>query len=91
MCHKLVKIINLKNYMNNKKFSKFFESIKNKLGIRKTSFTKIFQYLDNIKGLINIVETGCLRIKDNFSGDVKALCFLINILNLEEKSQKFTL
>ena len=27
------------------------------------------QYLDNIKGPINIVETGCLRIKDNFKGD----------------------
>ena len=55
--------------MINKKFYEFFESIKNKLGIRKTSFTKIFQYLDNIEGPINIVETGCLRIKDNFKGD----------------------
>ena len=55
--------------MDNKKFNEFFESIKDKLGIRKTSFTKIFQYLDNIKGPINIVETGCLRIKDNFKGD----------------------
>ena len=34
-----------------------------------TSFTKIFQYLDKIEGPINIVETGCLRIKDNFKGD----------------------
>ena len=55
--------------MINKKFYEFFESIKDKLGIRKTSFTKIFQYLDNIEGPINIVETGCLRIKDNFKGD----------------------
>ena len=55
--------------MNDKKFSEFFESIKDKLGIRKTSFTKIFQYLDNINGPINILETGCLRFKDNFEGD----------------------
>jgi len=55
--------------MINKKFYEFFESIKDKLGIRKTSFTKIFQYLDKIEGPINIVETGCLRIKDNFKGD----------------------
>jgi len=55
--------------MTNKKFNEFFESIKDKLGIRKTSFTKIFQYLDGLSGSINIVETGCLRIKDNFKGD----------------------
>ena len=55
--------------MINKKFNEFFETIKDKLGIRKTSFTKIFQYLDNINGQINIVETGCLRKKDNFIGD----------------------
>mgnify|MGYP001410334601 FL=1 len=55
--------------MFNERFNNFFESIKDKLGIRKTSFTKIFQYLDKIEGPINIVETGCLRIKDNFKGD----------------------
>ena len=55
--------------MFNEEFNNFFESIKDKLGIRKTSFTKIFQYLDKIEGPINIVETGCLRIKDNFKGD----------------------
>jgi hypothetical protein len=55
--------------MINKKFNEFFETVKDKLGIRKTSFTKIFQYLDNINGPINIVETGCLRKKDNFIGD----------------------
>lgn len=55
--------------MTNKKFYEFFETIKDKLEIRKASFTKIFQYLDNINGPINIVETGCLRIKDNFAGD----------------------
>ena len=55
--------------MIDKKFYEFFETIKDNLGIRKKSFTKIFQFLDNIKGPINIVETGCLRTKDNFAGD----------------------
>lgn len=55
--------------MTNKNFYEFFDNIKDKLKIRKTSFTKIFQYLDNINEPINIVETGCLRIKDNFVGD----------------------
>ena len=77
--------------MNNKKFSKFFESIKNKLGIRKTSFTKIFQYLDNIKGLINIVETGCLRIKDNFSGDGQSTLLFDKYTQFRrEKSKVYT-
>ena len=50
-------------------FYNFFNSVKDKLGIRKTSFTMIFEYLDKQQGPINIVETGCLRIKDNFEGD----------------------
>jgi len=50
-------------------FYSFFNSVKDKLGVRKTSFTKIFEYLDKLQGPINIVETGCLRIKDNFDGD----------------------
>lgn len=53
----------------NKKFYNFFDPIKDELGIRKTSFTKIFKYLDELPGQINIVETGCLRIKNNFKGD----------------------
>ena len=53
----------------NKKFYDFFDPIKDELGIRKTSFTKIFKYLDELSGQLNIVETGCLRIKDNFKGD----------------------
>ena len=40
-----------------------------KLGVRQYSFSKIFNYLDNLPDPIIIVETGCLRMKDNFSGD----------------------
>ena len=77
--------------MNNKKFSEFFESIKGKLGIRKKSFTKIFQYLDNIKGPINIVETGCLRIKDNFKGDGQSTLLFDKYTQFRgEKSKVYT-
>ena len=77
--------------MNNKKFSEYFKSIKDKLGIRKTSFTKIFQYLDNIKGPINIVETGCLRIKDNFKGDGQSTLLFDKYTQFRgEKSKVYT-
>ena len=50
-------------------FYNFFEEISSKLGVREQSFRKIFNYLDKMPDPIIIVETGCLRIKDNFSGD----------------------
>ena len=55
--------------MNKKSFYKFFDEVSSKLGVRQYSFSKIFDYLDNMPDPIIIVETGCLRIKDNFSGD----------------------
>jgi len=41
----------------------------NKLGIRSLSFTNIFNYLDKQPDPVIIIETGCLRAKDNFLGD----------------------
>jgi hypothetical protein len=55
--------------MNKKSFYKFFDEVSSKLGVRQYSFSKIFNYLDNLPDPIIIVETGCLRIKDNFEGD----------------------
>ncbi len=55
--------------MEHKNFKEFFEKISPRLGVRKISFTKIFNYLDKLPDPIIIVETGCLRIKDNFEGD----------------------
>ena len=76
--------------MNNK-FYEFFNEIKDSLGIRKISFTKIFEYLDKIQGPINIVETGCLRIKDNFNGDGQStLLFDKYTLSRETGSKVFT-
>ena len=51
---------------NNIDFYKWFEDITPKLGDRKVSFKKIFKYLDSQPTPIIIVETGCLRVKDNF-------------------------
>ena len=55
--------------MKNNSFSKYFDQIAPRLGVRKISFRKIFDYLDKLPDPIIIVETGCLRIKDNFEGD----------------------
>jgi len=55
--------------MNQNNFHKWFEEVLPKLGVRKTSFSKIFEYLDKLPDPIIIVETGCLRIKDNFEGN----------------------
>jgi hypothetical protein len=55
--------------MTKNNFYKFFDEISPKLGVRQFSFTKIFNYLDELPAPITIVETGCLRVKDNFSGD----------------------
>ena len=72
-------------------FYNFFNSIKDKLGIRKTSFSMIFEYLDKQQGPINIVETGCLRIKDNFDGDGQStLLFDKYTLGRENGSKVYT-
>ena len=55
--------------MTKNSFYKFFDEVSSKLGVRQYSFSKIFNYLDNLPDPIIIVETGCLRMKDNFSGD----------------------
>ena len=77
--------------MENKKFYNYFDSIKEKLGIRKISFTKIFEYLDNIPGPIYIVETGCIRKKDSFAGSGQStLLFDKYVQNREEGSRVYT-
>lgn len=55
--------------MSKNNFYQWFDEIFPKLGVRKDSFRKIFNYLDKLPDPIIIVETGCLRIKDNFIGD----------------------
>ena len=72
-------------------FYNFFNSIKHRLGIREKSFSMIFDYLDKQQGSINIVETGCLRIKDNFEGDGQStLLFDKYTLGRENGSKVYT-
>ena len=52
-------------------FYKWFYNISSKLGQREISFKKIFKYLDSLPSPIIIVETGCLRKKDNLGLPIK--------------------
>ena len=59
----------------NSNFYKWFNDVSFKLGAREISFKKIFKYLDSQPTPIIIVETGCLRTKDNFSDGQSTLLF----------------
>lgn len=50
-------------------FWHWYDGIKDRLGDREISFTKIFRYLDAQPGPITIVETGCTRQPGNWTGD----------------------
>ena len=56
-------------------FYKWFNDIAPKLNDREISFRKIFKYLDSLPDPIIIVETGCLRVKDNFLDGQSTLLF----------------
>jgi len=75
---------------NNLDFYKWFNSIANKLGNREISFRKIFKYLDSQPTPIIIVETGCLRVKDNFLDGQSTLIFDKYTLSRGENSKVFT-
>ena len=77
--------------MNNKSdFYKWFETIASKLGNREISFRKIFKYLDAQPTPIIIVETGCLRVQDNFLDGQSTLLFDKYTLSRGEKSKVYT-
>ena len=56
-------------------FYQWFDSISVKLGNREISFRKIFKYLDSQSTPIIIVETGCLRVQENFLDGQSTLLF----------------
>ena len=60
---------------NDLNFYKWFNDISKKLGPREVSFKKIFKYLDSLPTPIIIVETGCLRKKDNYLDGQSTLLF----------------
>ena len=61
--------------MSTSEFYKWFNKLSPKLQIRKEAFYKIFKYLDSMPDPIIIVETGCLRIKDNYLDGQSTLLF----------------
>ena len=71
-------------------FYKWFDALAEKLGNREISFRKIFKYLDSQPTPIIIVETGCLRVKDNFLDGQSTLLFDKYALSRGEKSKVYT-
>jgi len=74
----------------NLNFYKWFDSIALKLENREISYRKIFEYLDSQPTPIIIVETGCLRVKDNFLDGQSTLLFDKYTLSRGEKSKVYT-
>ena len=75
---------------DNSSFYKWFDALAEKLGNREISFRKIFKYLDSQPTPIIIVETGCLRVKDNFLDGQSTLLFDKYTLARGEKSKVYT-
>ena len=75
---------------NTSDFYKWFETIASKLDNREISFRKIFKYLDSLPDPIIIVETGCLRVKDNFLDGQSTLLFDKYTLSRKNESKVFT-
>ena len=71
-------------------FYKWFDNVAARLGQREISFRKIFKYLDTLPSPIVIVETGCLRIKDNFLDGQSTLLFDKYTLSRGEDSKTYT-
>ena len=71
-------------------FYKWFNSIATKLNEREISFRKIFKYLDSLPTPIIIVETGCLRVKDNFLDGQSTLLFDKYTLSRGKQSKVYT-
>ena len=74
----------------NSNFYKWFNLVAPKLGAREISFKKIFKYLDSQPTPIIIVETGCLRKKDNFLDGQSTLLFDKYTLSRGENSKIYT-
>ena len=75
---------------NNSSFYKWFDSLAGKLEDREISFRKIFKYLDSQPTPIIIIETGCLRVQDNFLDGQSTLLFDKYTLSRGEKSKVYT-
>ena len=71
-------------------FYKWFNYIAPKLNDREISFRKIFKYLDSLPIPIIIVESGCLRVEDNFLDGQSTLLFDKYTLSRGKESKVYT-
>lgn len=56
--------------MKNDQFWAWFEALAApRLNLRQGTFRKMFEYLDSLDRPVVIVETGCVRLADNWAGD----------------------
>jgi hypothetical protein len=55
------------------------------LGHRENTFRKIFEHLDSISGPIIIVETGCVRVPGNWSGDGQSSVLFDKYINARDE------
>jgi hypothetical protein len=52
---------------------------------REMSFRKVFEYLDTLRYPVNIVETGCARIPNNWEGDGQSTILFDKYLNSRDR------
>ena len=76
----------------NTNFWEFFDkTAAPQLAYREKTFRRIFQYLDQLDGPIQIVETGCARLENNWAGDGQSTVLFDKYINSRDtKSQVLT-
>jgi hypothetical protein len=73
-------------FMKTDDFWKFFNTVAApRLELREKTFRKIFEYLDVIEGPLTIVETGCVRLEDNWEGDGQSTIMFDKYINYRDQ------
>lgn len=65
----------------NKNFWTWFATVEPALAKRGVTFRKMFEYLDQVTGPVVIVETGCARQVDNWTGDGQSTVMFDQYIN----------
>lgn len=58
------------------------------LALREKTFRKVFEYLDQLTGPINIIETGCARQQGNWSGDGQSTILFDKYISARDEVSK---
>ena len=71
-------------------FWSFFDSeAAPRLALRANTFRKMFEYLDRLDTPINIIETGCARTKDDWSGEGQSTILFDRYIHHHAAESKF--